>query len=51
MTVPMVEHSHRSRKKATWVWWPKRLPIAQSRVPMKKIVSGMTSPEDEAISP
>ena len=35
----------------TWVWCPNRLPSAQSRVPMKKMVSGITKPEEEAISP
>ena len=51
MIVPIAEHSQRSRKKATCVWCPKRLPMAQSRVPMKKIVRGMTKPEEEAIRP
>ena len=51
MSVPMLLHSQRSRKKATCVWCPNRFPKAQSRVPMKKIVSGMTKPEEEAIKP
>ncbi len=51
MTVPMAEHSQRSRKNCTCVMWPKRLPSAHSRVPMKKIVSGMTKRRAEAISP
>ncbi len=51
MTVPMWLHSQRSRKKETWVWWPNFLPSAHSRVPMKKMVSGMTRPEEEAINP
>ena len=51
MTVPMWLHSQRSRKSWTGVMKPCFLPSAQTRVPTKKMVSGMTSPEDEAISP
>ena len=51
MTVPMWPHSQRSRKIWTGVMCPYRRPSAQSRVPMKKSDSGMTSADDEAIRP
>ena len=51
ITVPMWPISQRSRKICTCVMWPYVLPIAQMRVPMMKMVSGMTMPDDDAISP
>jgi hypothetical protein len=51
ITVPMCEHSQRSRKSCTGVMKPKRLPSAHTRVPMKKMQSGITSPDDEAMRP
>ncbi len=51
MTVPMWLHSQRSRKIWTGVMKPYFFPSAQTRVPMRKIVRGMTSPDDEAINP
>ena len=51
MHVPMCPHSHRSRNICTGVMNPWRLPSAHMRVPTKKSVSGMMTPEDEAMSP
>src|SRR6185295_20328536 len=44
-------HSQRSRNIWTGVMKPYSLPRAQTRVPIKKIVNGITSAEDEAIKP
>ena len=47
----MWPHSQRSRNICTGVMKPYFLPSAQTRVPIRKIVSGITSPDDEAIRP
>src|ERR1041384_726049 len=44
-------HSHRSRNICTGVMKPYFLPNAQTRVPIRKIVNGITSPDEEAIKP
>jgi len=51
MRVPMWLHSQRSLNICTGVMKPYFLPSAHMRVPIKKIVNGMTRPEDEAIKP
>ena len=51
MTVPMWPHSQRSRNIWTDVMKPCRRPSAQTRVPTKKSVSGITSADEDAIRP
>ena len=51
ITVPMCPHSQRSRNIWTGVMKPYFFPNAQTRVPMKNRLSGITNADDEAISP